>query len=68
MPKMNYDKTCIVVIIKSLKTQNLWSIKYVVDYPDEGVKGNVKKSIFKDIIQIQVDHPIFDKLFLTSFN
>ena len=38
----------------------------------EKLRGNVKKkSIFKDIIQIKVDHapsyPIFDKLFFDKF-
>ena len=59
----------------------LWSVsgvtsQYLVglaalSVPRCGVTSKKKKSIFKDIIQIKVDHPpshpIFDKLFFDKF-
>ena len=53
---------------------HFWNVRYHRTKPQNVfLRGNVqkKKSLFKDIIQIKVDHPpsypIFDKLFFDKF-
>ena len=52
--------------------ENIRQLRVGLYFVEHWLRGNLqKKSIFKDIIQIKVDHPpfypIFDKLFLTNY-
>ena len=67
------DLICILILVLEMNAQV--GSKYFFASPVlfDSIRGNVqkKKSIFKDIIQIKVDHPptypIFDKLFFDKF-